>query len=128
MLCKFPLRKENFIPCKEMKSTPDKGCEILAEFPRSDLTELAAMEYCLSVGLSFNVAASTAKRLKEKEPEFTNPGSPQRFMLCWDGRERSLELLELDLERAITCLKAGQPVIPVWLDMIHQRLVTRLAE
>lgn len=103
----------------------DTGTGRSVYYSRSDLTELAAMEYCLSVGLSFDVAASTVKRLK-KELEFTNPASPRRFMLWWNGRERLLELVEFDLERAIAFLKEGQPVIPLWLDAIHQRLANRL--
>jgi len=59
------------------------------------------MEYCLGVGLSFEVAAATVKRLKAKEPEFANPAVSRRLMLQWDGKKRSLELVEFDLERAI---------------------------
>ncbi len=95
-------------------------------YSRSDLVELAAMEYCLSVGLSFEAAATTLKKLKEKEPEFMNPERKSRFMLWWNANERSLELVEFDWEEAITSLQAGQPVIPVWLDAIHQRLASRL--
>jgi hypothetical protein len=64
----------------------------------------------------------TLKVLKEKEPEFFNPERARRLMLWWNGKTRSLELVEFDWEGAITSLKAGQPVIPVWLDAIHQRL------
>lgn len=85
------------------------------------------MEYCLGVGLSFEVAAVTVKQLKAKESEFADPALSQRFMLQWDGKKRSLELVEFDLERANASVKAGQPVISLWLDVIHQRLVTRLA-
>ena len=41
-------------------------------------------------------------------------------MLCCDSKKRSLNLVEFDLESAIAFLKSGQPVIPVWLDQIHQ--------
>ena len=93
---------------------------------RSDLVGLAAMEYCLSVGLTFEVAAMTLQRLREKEPEFTNSVSLGRFMLCWDSKVRSLQLVEFDVESAIASLKSGQPVIPVWLDRIHQGLASKL--
>jgi DNA-binding transcriptional MerR regulator len=96
-------------------------------YSRSDLVELAVVEYWLSVGLSFEVASSTLKALKEKEPEFLNPESARRFMLWWNGKARSLELVEFDWEEAIASLKAGQPIIPVWLDTIHQRLSSKLA-
>ena len=95
-------------------------------YSRSDLMALAAMEYCLSVGLSFETAATALKQLYEKEPEFANPASEKRFMLWWDKQERSLQLVEFDRERAIASLKSGEPVIPVWLDRIHQRLASKL--
>ncbi len=95
-------------------------------YSRSELVKLAAMEYCLSVGLSFEAAATTVKRLEEKQPEFTNPTSQERFMLWWDSKERSLQLVDFDMESAIASLKSGEPVIPVWLDEIHQQLASRL--
>ncbi|CAD5984626.1 MerR family transcriptional regulator [Planktothrix agardhii] len=95
-------------------------------YSRSELVKLAAMEYCLSVGLSFEAAATTVKRLEEKQPEFTNPSSQERFMLWWNQQERSLQLVDFDMESAIASLKSGQPVIPVWLDQIHHRLASKL--
>lgn len=95
-------------------------------YSRSDLAALAAMEYCLSAGLSFETAATTLKQLQEKQPEFTNPASQGRFMLWWDKQERSLQLVEFDLEKAIASLKSGQPVIPLWLDQIHQQVLSKL--
>ncbi|MEA5497938.1 MerR family transcriptional regulator [Limnoraphis robusta Tam1] len=95
-------------------------------YSRSELVKLAAMEYCLSVGLSFEAAATTLKQLQEKQPEFTNPSSQERFMLWWDSKERSLHLVEFDMEKAIASLKSGQPVIPVWLDQIHQQVASKL--
>ncbi len=97
-------------------------------YSRSDLVTLFTMEYCLSVGLSFDVAHKTVKKLKEKEPEFSNPTSARRLMLWWNSAERSLELVEFDLERAVASVRSGQPAIPLWLDAIHQRLVKRLKE
>ncbi|MFB2835022.1 hypothetical protein [Floridanema evergladense] len=47
-------------------------------------------------------------------------------MLSWDQQERSLQLVEFDLEKAIASLKSGQPVIPLWLDRIHQQVASRL--
>jgi len=87
---------------------------------------LAAIEYCLSVGLSFEVALRRWQRLRENEPEFTNAVPLGRFMLCWNSKKRSLKLVEFDLESAIAFLKSGQPVIPVWLDRIHQGVASKL--
>lgn len=85
-----------------------------------------AFDLCLSVGLSFEVAAMMRQRLKGKEPEFTNSVQLGRFMLCWNSKKRSLKLVEFDLESAIASLKSGQPVILVWLDRIHQQLQQKL--
>ncbi|MEG4501658.1 hypothetical protein QUB05_31435 [Microcoleus sp. F10-C6] len=85
-----------------------------------------AFDLCLSVGLSFEVAAMMRQRLKGKEPEFTNSVSLGRFMLCWNSKKRSLQLVEFDLESAIASLKSGQPVILVCLDRIHQQLQQKL--
>jgi DNA-binding transcriptional MerR regulator len=95
-------------------------------YSRSDLVELAVMEYWLSVGLSFDVARQSLKTLKDKEPEFFNPEKARRLMLAWNAKTRSLELVEFDWEDAIASLKSGQPVIPLWLDAIHEKLATRL--
>ena len=97
-------------------------------YSKSDLVALFTMGYCLSVGLNFDVARETLKTLKEKEPEFSNPTSARRFMLWRETQERSLELVEFDMERAIASVREGQPAIPIWLDAIHQRLVRRLKE
>ena len=97
-------------------------------YSRSDLVALAAMEYCLSVGLSFDACQETLKTLKEQEPEFSNPTRAKRFMLWRETSEQPLKLVEFDLERAIASVASGQPAISVWLDAIHQRLVRRLNE
>ena len=47
-------------------------------------------------------------------------------MLCWDSKKRSLKLVEFNLESAIASLKSGEPVIPVWLDQIHQGVASKL--
>jgi DNA-binding transcriptional MerR regulator len=95
-------------------------------YSRSDLVELAVMEYWLSVGLSFDVARQSLKTLKEKEPEFFHPEKARRLMLAWNAKTRSLKLVEFDLEEAIASLKLGQPVIPLCLDAIHEELTKRL--
>jgi hypothetical protein len=66
-------------------------------------------------------------QLTEKEPEFTNPVSPGWFMLWWNSF-MAIDLVELDRSRAIASLKAGEPVIPVWLDQIHQQVTIRFAD
>jgi len=95
-------------------------------YSQSDLIELAVMEYWLSVGLSFDVARQALKTLKDKEPEFFNPEKARRLMLAWNAKTRSLKLVEFDWEEAIASLKSGQPVIPLWLDAIHDSLKKRL--
>ncbi len=95
-------------------------------YSRSDLVELAVMEYWLSVGLSFEMARQCLKTVKDKEPEFFNPEKARRWMLAWNAKMRSLKLVEFDLEEAIASLKSGQPVIPLWLDAIHEELAKTL--
>lgn len=95
-------------------------------YSQSDLVELAVMEYWLSVGLSFEVARENLEKLREQEPQFVDPKIDKRWMLAWNAKARSLQLVEFDLEEAITSLKAGQPVIPVWLDVIHQSVASKL--
>ncbi|MBW4670073.1 MAG: MerR family transcriptional regulator [Cyanomargarita calcarea GSE-NOS-MK-12-04C] len=96
-------------------------------YSRSEVMELAVMEYCLGVGLNFEVAAATVKQLKDKGLILTrDEKAPQRFMLWWDGNKGKLELVEFDLKKAIASLQVGQPVIPLWLDIIHQFIGTKL--
>jgi hypothetical protein len=40
----------------------------------------------------------------------------------------AIDLVEFDMARAIVSLDKGQPVIPVWLDVIYQQLNNRLNE
>jgi hypothetical protein len=61
--------------------------------------------------------------------EFTSQVSPEGFMVWWDVKGRSLDLVEFDRLRAIVSLKSGKSgelVIPVWLDVMDQRLDARL--
>ncbi|MEA5592997.1 MerR family transcriptional regulator [Rivularia sp. UHCC 0363] len=86
------------------------------------------MEYCLGVGLNFEVAAATVKRLKDEGLVFTSDEKvPKRFMLWWDEKNGKLGLVEFDLQIAIASLDEGKAVIPVWLDVIYQRLTSKLA-
>jgi len=41
---------------------------------------------------------------------------------------RSLKLVEFDWESAIASLDEGKAVIPVWLDVIYQRLISRVGD
>ena len=95
-------------------------------YSRSELAELAVMEYWLSVGLSFEVAAKALQALKQKAPDFADPLVQKQFMLVWDRKEKDLRLEEFEREDAIASLDKGQPVIPVWLDEIHQQLAVKL--
>lgn len=104
-------------------------------YSKSNLVELAAMSYWLSVGLSFDIASTTLKKLKDQEPELFTSGKGKRFMLLSQAQERSplgvpkvsLSLVEFDRKKAIASLDEGKPVIPVWLDVIYQQLMNKLA-
>lgn len=97
-------------------------------YSKSNLLELAAMSYWLSVGLSFDIASTTLKKLKDQEPELFISGKGKRFMLLSETQERSLELVEYDRKKAIASLDEGKPVIPVWLDEIYQKLALKLGK
>ncbi|MBD2044134.1 hypothetical protein H6F78_00550 [Coleofasciculus sp. FACHB-64] len=84
------------------------------------------MEYWLSVGLSFEVAARALQALKQKVPDFSDLVVQKRFMLVWDRTEKDFRLEAFEREDAIASLDNGQPVIPVCLDEIHQQLAVRL--
>ncbi|WP_442943273.1 MerR family transcriptional regulator [Nostoc sp.] len=120
-------------------------------YSKSNLLELAAMSYWLSVGLSFDIASTRLKKLKDQEPELFISGKGKRFMLLSQVQQRSplgvplaeplvraasptgeekvlLELVEFDRTKAIASLEQGQPVIPVWLDIIYQQLAEKLGK
>ncbi|MEH2157689.1 MerR family transcriptional regulator [Nostoc sp.] len=106
----------------------DTGTGRSIYYSKSNLLELAAMSYWLSVGLSFDIASTTLKKLKDQEPELFTSGKGKRFMLLSQAQERSLELVEFDKKKAIASLEQGQPVIPVWLDIIYQQLAEKLGK
>jgi DNA-binding transcriptional MerR regulator len=105
----------------------DTGTGRSVYYSRSEVMELAVMEYCLGLGLNFEVAAATVKRLKDEGLIFTSDEeAPRRFMLSWDGEKGKLGLLEFDLQIAIASLDEGKSVITLWLDVIYQRLASKL--
>lgn len=91
-------------------------------YSQSDVVRLAIMEYLLSVGLSFSEASRGLKDLVEADFDYANPKSKKRWMLRWNEQKRSLDLIEFDKNKAIASLERGRAVIPIWLDMIHNRL------
>ena len=95
-------------------------------YSRSDLVELAIMEYLLSVGLSFATASWNLKELIKIDADYANPETKRRWMLRWDLNMRKLVLETFDREKAIALLDKGQAVIPIWLDTIHQVLQKKL--
>ncbi|MCF4967858.1 MerR family transcriptional regulator [Nostoc sp. CMAA1605] len=104
----------------------DTGTGRSIYYSKTNLVELAAMVYWLSVGLSFDIACETLKMLKDQEPELFSSGKGKRFMLLSEAQERSLELMEYDRTKAIASLDEGKPVIPIWLDVIYQQLRQKL--
>ena len=108
-------------------------------YSKSNLLELAPMSYWLSMGLSFDIASTTLKKLKDQEPELFTSGKGKRFMLLSQVQERSPlgvpKVVEFDRRKAmpddkLLCVYAsldkGQPVIPVWLDKIYQQQQQKL--
>ena len=92
-------------------------------YSRSDLVELAIMEYLLSVGLSFATASWGLKILIKTDTDYANPETKRRWMLRWDIDMRKLVLETFNKEKAIALLDKGQAIIPIYLAKIHQRLL-----
>lgn len=105
----------------------DTGTGRSIYYSRSNLVELAAMVCWLSTGISFDIACFILKQLKEQEPELFISGQGKRFMLLL-SQDDSLSLVEFDRKMAIAFLDEGKAVIPVWLDVIYQELVSRLTD
>ena len=91
-------------------------------YSQSDVVRLAIMEYLLSVGLSFSEASRGLKELVKADSLYADRGSKKRWMFCWDKKKRSLVLEKFDREKAIALLDKGQAIIPIWLEIIHNRL------
>lgn len=95
-------------------------------YSRSELVELALMESWLSLGLSFEVASAVLGQLKKHAPEFTDAKTTRRLMLVRDEAGGILKVNDFDREVAIAQLDRGLPVIPIWLDRLHQHLSQKL--
>lgn len=95
-------------------------------YSRSNLIELTAIAYWLSIGLSFELARETLKTLKEKEPEVFNSSQRKRLMLWRSQVDQSFCLAEFDVEWVTAAWTEGLAIVPVWLDVIYQRVEGRL--
>lgn len=95
-------------------------------YSRSELVELALMESWLALGLSFEVASAVLGQLKKHAPEFTDGKTTRRLMLVQDEAGGILKVNDFDREVAIASIDRGLPVIPVWLDKIHDLLREKL--
>ena len=91
-------------------------------YSQSDVVRLAIMEYLLSVGLSFSEASRGLKELVKADSLYADRESKKGWMFCWDKKKRSLVLEKFDREKAIALLDKGQAIIPIWLEIIHNRL------
>lgn len=64
------------------------------------------MSYWLSVGLSFDIASTTLKKLKDQDPELFTSGKGKRFMLLSQVQERS----PLGVPLADPLVRAASPI------------------
>jgi len=76
--------------------------------------------------LSFELARETLKTLKEKEPEVFNSSQRKRLMLWRSPVDQAFCLAEFDVERVTAAWAEGLSIVPVWLDVIYQRVEGRL--
>lgn len=96
-------------------------------YSESDLAGLVVMEYLLFLGLSFEVCRENLRVLQQAEPGFfakpLTEGQTSRYML-WRREPRvALELGRYNQALAAEVIAQGQPVIPLWIDLIQQRLL-----
>ena len=95
-------------------------------YTRDDLVSLAVMGYLLSAGLEYTEACAGLEALKQEEPEFYKPSVTKRYLLSRNTEDNSLILTEFDVEAVHGLLRMGNPVIPLWLDRIHEELGNNL--
>ncbi len=95
-------------------------------YTEDDLVSLAVMEYLLSAGLEFQEVVAGLEAVKKEEPEFFKPTQTRKFAISRNLTDETLTLGEFNLPDAIASVKHGQPVIPLWLERIHQRLRQKL--
>ncbi|MEG4442232.1 MerR family transcriptional regulator [Microcoleus sp. AT9_B5] len=95
-------------------------------YSRSDLAALAAMEYWLSVGFTFEVAREVLKTLQEKYPGLLSDLEPNRLIFVKEPQAGDSKLVEFDVENVVAAWAEGKFVVPVWLDVIHARLRERV--
>ncbi len=102
------------------------GRSIYYSYP--ELVELTIMGYWLKIGLSFDIASVMMKKLQSEEWDYLNRETQERLMLHWDRDVSNLKIEQFDRDRAIALLSEGLPIIPLWLDQIHQQLTRNLIQ
>jgi type I restriction enzyme, R subunit len=95
-------------------------------YTQDDLAALMVMGHLLSAGLDYTEACAGLEALKEREPEFFNVSTTNRYFLTRIDNGDRLIIREFEVEVAQRALLNGQPVIPLWLDQLHKRLVERI--
>jgi hypothetical protein len=86
-----------------------------------DFVALATIEYCLSVGFTFEVAREFLKTLQKKYPGLLSAREPNRLIFVKESQAGDSKLIEFDVEKVAACTE-GKFVVPVWLDVIYGRL------
>jgi type I restriction enzyme, R subunit len=95
-------------------------------YTQDDLAALMVMGHLLSAGLDYTEACAGLEALKEREPEFFNVSTTNRYFLTRIDNGDRLIIKEFEVEVAQRALLEGQTVIPLWLDQLHQRLIDRI--
>jgi DNA-binding transcriptional MerR regulator len=94
----------------------------------ADLVALTAMQYLLSIGLSFETSQITLDTLRRKEPMlFRDELEPlgKKFMLLLGAGDQP-ELTEFDIERATEEIARERAVVPFGTDYVLRRLQKNL--
>ena len=95
-------------------------------YSEENLVELAAMVYWLSVGFTFEVGREVLKTLKEQYPGLLSDREPKRLIFLKESQGGDSKLVEFDVEKVVAAWAEGKFVVPVWLDVIYERLRERV--
>jgi len=96
-------------------------------YSEGDLAGLVVMEYLLFLGLSFEICRETLRALQQAEPGFfvkpLTGVQSSRYMLWRREPKVALELGKYNPDLAAEVIAQGQPIIPLWIDLIQQKLL-----
>jgi type I restriction enzyme R subunit len=95
-------------------------------YSHSELIELGIMEYCLAMGVRFDVASWILEQLREAQWDYLNPETTEKLMLHWKRDFTDFKIELFDSDRAIALLNENRLVTPFSFHQIHFSIKTRV--